>query len=175
MPFWPPVLFVLCWTHPAFYFYLIFSVLSTRAAFEGGRGDGCQTFYFCYFSLCSADHKRDWLSCKKMFVGLATNTTLNVRKCVHIFPPKHFDYSVRRFSCVQVFLKQQRLCCMHGHHIELYSKSQDQPGKVANPARSQMNKENEYFAFPVRAREFGFARWVRQSRPASASLSPYSG
>ena len=26
-----------------------------------------------------------------------------------------------------------------------YSKSKDQPGKVANPARGQSNKENEYF------------------------------
>ena len=26
-----------------------------------------------------------------------------------------------------------------------YSKSMDQPGKVANPARGQLNRENEYF------------------------------
>ena len=32
-----------------------------------------------------------------------------------------------------------------------YSKSMDQPGKVANPARGQMNRENEYFPVPVRA------------------------
>ena len=31
--------------------------------------------------------------------------------------------------------------CMVTHS----SKSMDQPGKVANPARGQMNKENEYF------------------------------
>ena len=29
--------------------------------------------------------------------------------------------------------------CMHGH---TYSKSMDQPGKVANPARGQLNREN---------------------------------
>ena len=28
--------------------------------------------------------------------------------------------------------------CMHGHHI-LYSKGKDQPGKVASPARDQLN------------------------------------
>ena len=39
---------------------------------------------------------------------------------------------------------------MYGHHI-LYSKSKDQPGKVANPARGQVNKENSYFHVPVRA------------------------
>ena len=30
--------------------------------------------------------------------------------------------------------------CMHGH---TYSKSMDQPGKVASPARGQLNRENE--------------------------------
>ena len=36
----------------------------------------------------------------------------------------------------------------YGH---TYSKSMDQPGKVANPARGQLNRENEYFPVPVRA------------------------
>ena len=31
------------------------------------------------------------------------------------------------------------------------SKSMDQPGKVANPARGQLKRENEYFPVPVRA------------------------
>ena len=56
-----------------------------------------------------------------------------------------------------------------------YSKSMDQPGKVASPARGQLIKENEYFPVPVRACESGLARRVRQSRPASACSSPYSG
>ena len=30
-------------------------------------------------------------------------------------------------------------------------KSVDQPGKVANPARGQLNRENEYFPVRVRA------------------------
>ena len=29
--------------------------------------------------------------------------------------------------------------------------TQYQPGKVANPARGQLNRENEYFPVPVRA------------------------
>ena len=37
---------------------------------------------------------------------------------------------------------------MYGH---TYSKSMDQPGKVANPARGQLNRQNEYFPVPVRA------------------------
>ena len=56
-----------------------------------------------------------------------------------------------------------------------YSKSKDQPGKIGNPTRGQLNRENEYFPVPVRAREFGLARRVRQSRPASACSSLYSG
>ena len=31
--------------------------------------------------------------------------------------------------------------CMYGH---TYSKSMDQPGKVANPARGQLNRENGF-------------------------------
>ena len=38
--------------------------------------------------------------------------------------------------------------CMYGH---TYSKSIHQPGKVANPARGQLNRENEYFPVRVRA------------------------
>ena len=32
--------------------------------------------------------------------------------------------------------------CMYGHHIQ---QSMDQPDKVANPARGQLNRENECF------------------------------
>ena len=31
------------------------------------------------------------------------------------------------------------------------AKSMDQPGKVANPARGQLNRENKYFPIRVRA------------------------
>ena len=37
---------------------------------------------------------------------------------------------------------------MYGHHIE---QSMDQPGKVASPARGQLNREHEYFPVPVRS------------------------
>ena len=49
-----------------------------------------------------------------------------------------------------------------------YSKSKDQLGKVANLARGQMDRENEYFSVPVRAQEFSLARRVQPSRPALA-------
>ena len=44
----------------------------------------------------------------------------------------------------------------------------DQLGKVANPAHGHLTRENEHFHVPVRAREFGLARRVWPSRPASA-------
>ena len=43
----------------------------------------------------------------------------------------------------------------------------DQPGKVANPTRVQLNRENGYSPVPVLALEFGLARRVQPSRPAS--------
>ena len=32
-----------------------------------------------------------------------------------------------------------------------YSKGKDQPGKVANPASGQLNRENDFFPVPARA------------------------
>ena len=46
----------------------------------------------------------------------------------------------------------------------------DHPGKVASPARGQLNRENEGFPVPVPACESGLARRVRPSRPAPANL-----
>ena len=37
------------------------------------------------------------------------------------------------------------------NHTYINSKSMDQPGKVANHARGQLNRENEYFPVGVRA------------------------
>ena len=54
---------------------------------------------------------------------------------------------------------------IYGEHFQ---HSIDQPVMVVNPARDQLNRENEYFPVRVRAREFGLARQVRLSRPASA-------
>ena len=46
-------------------------------------------------------------------------------------------------------LKVPAYVCTYGH---TYSKSMDQPSKVADPARGQLNKENENFPFvPVRS------------------------
>ena len=36
-------------------------------------------------------------------------------------------------------------------YVHTCSKSMDEPGKVASPARGQLNRENEYFPVRVRA------------------------
>ena len=69
-------------------------------------------------------------------------------------------------------LYQDAECIMYGHTC---SKSRDQPGNIASPARGQLNRKNEYLPVRVRTRGFGLARRLRQSRPASACSSPYSG
>ena len=46
---------------------------------------------------------------------------------------------------------QGDIVCMYARMVITYSKSMDQPGKVTNPARGQLNRENEYFPVPVRA------------------------
>ena len=47
--------------------------------------------------------------------------------------------------------KSQANCVGHSLYGHAYSESKDQPGKVANPARGQLNRENEYFPVRVRA------------------------
>ena len=37
----------------------------------------------------------------------------------------------------------------HTLYDHINSKSMDQPGKVAYPARGEVNRENEYFSVPV--------------------------
>ena len=51
---------------------------------------------------------------------------------------------------IQIATKNKKLCDSASNGI-VFSKSLDQPGKVANPARGQLNRENEYFLVLVRA------------------------
>ena len=61
---------------------------------------------------------------------------------------------------------------VYGYHI---LQSMDQPGKVANPARGQLNRENKYFPVPFAAENSvsrdGFSRPV----PRQPAHSLYSG
>ena len=65
------------------------------------------------------------------------------------------------------------MVCMHGH---TYSKSMNQPGKVANPVRGQLNRKNVYISLSTFAPENlvsrdGFGSPV----PRQPAHSPYSG
>ena len=51
-----------------------------------------------------------------------------------------------------------------------YSKSKDQPGMVANPARGQLNRKNELFPVPLRAREFIWSSEMSSAVPSRISL-----
>ena len=53
---------------------------------------------------------------------------------------------------------------MYGYHI-LYSKIKDQPGKVANSARGQLNRENDFSLSPFAPDNLG-------SRDGFGSLVP---
>ena len=46
----------------------------------------------------------------------------------------------------------------------------DQPGKVANPARRQLNRENELFPVPVSVWEFDWSRETCSAVPSRVSL-----
>ena len=50
----------------------------------------------------------------------------------------------------------------------------DQPGKVANPARGQLNRENEYSPVPIRLDDGDFSAWfnVCQGLRQGCVLSP---
>ena len=51
-----------------------------------------------------------------------------------------------------------------------YSKCIDQPSKVANPARGQLNRENEYFPVRVRSRLRIWPRETGSAVPSRVSL-----
>ena len=78
-----------------------------------------------------------------------------------------------RFSRLDINRERMYVCiyvCM-SMHSQYFQQSTDtcKPGMVANnPARGQLNRETVFSPVPVRASEFGLAKRVRPSRPASA-------
>ena len=93
------------------------------------------------------------------WTNLSAVSSIQNARCVIVVDTHHHRLALSRVSCMAI----------------TYSKSKDQPGTVANPARGQLNGGKKKIPVPVRAREFGLARWFWQSRPASACSSPYSG
>ena len=55
--------------------------------------------------------------------------------------------------------------CMYGHH----------PGKVANPARGQLDRENEYSLSPYVPKNLVSRDGFSRSVPRQPAHSPYSG
>ena len=114
---------------------------------------------------------RPWTGKKTIFPDQLTTSRIgNHTWLIHTLPKvltiHRLHTYTTRWGCVSTRLAGNTMyVCMHRH---AYSKSMYQPGKVANPVRGQLNMEHEYFPVQVRAREFGLARRVRQSRPASA-------
>ena len=103
--------------------------------------------YFVFVSFpCSADHERGWPPCKVVFFGLATST-LNAR---------NNNNSNNRRAGIEaegyLFIRALVVCCVvltssaaaavYMYFGHTYSKSMDPPGKVANPARGQLNRVN---------------------------------
>ena len=69
-----------------------------------------------------------------------------------------------------------KMCvCICSHH--LFKQSLDQTGKFGNPARGQLNRENECFPVPVRTRRENLVPQERFGRPVprQPAHSPHSG
>ena len=75
-----------------------------------------------------------------LLLHLIINQFLYVLKC--------FCFVFVWCPCMAINVSVCMYVCMYGHHIY---QSMDQPGKVANPARGQLNRENEHSPVPVRA------------------------
>ena len=64
------------------------------------------------------------------------------------------------------------IVCMYGH---TFSKSMDQPGKVANPARGQLNRKNEYFPAAFAPENLVSRDGFGSPIPRKPDHLPYSG
>ena len=56
--------------------------------------------------------------------------------------------SILEKTRIRVFSSVTERVCMYLCMVITYSKSMDQPGKVANPARGQLNRENDILLSP---------------------------
>ena len=55
------------------------------------------------------------------------------------------------YVCMYVPMYVCMYVCIYVCMVITYNKGKDQPGKVANPVRGQLNREKESFPVPVRA------------------------
>ena len=75
--------------------------------------------------------------------SITSFTKLNVPStryvCMYVFIKLHITTQSGPVILVCMYVCMYVLCFMYSH---TYSKGMDQPGKVANPARGQLNREN---------------------------------
>ena len=64
--------------------------------------------------------------------------------CMYVY--MYVCMCVCMYVCMRVCM---HVLCVYGHYT--YSRVMDQPGKAANPACGQLNRENKCFSVPVRA------------------------
>ena len=60
--------------------------------------------------------------------------------------------------------------CMYGWMVITYSKGKNQPGKVANRARNQLNRENAEYFSRLRSRQRIWSRETGSAIPSRVSL-----
>ena len=122
-------------------------------------------FFFCshwslvdvpLISFCPADHVPDWQL--RIILGMVEARSVNVKKTTTTTTTnkdpnrdKKLCDSTSNGTDQYQNGSSNLLVYMYVCMVITYSKSMDQPGKVANPARGQLNRENEYSRVPVRA------------------------
>ena len=107
-------------------------------------------------SPCSADHEQDWQPYPVDPYSAVCDDHTYI--CRHRMTRMTGPDCVVRCNLINTYIHAglrgyvQFNKYIHTYiHTYIYSKRKDQPGKVANPARGQLNTENEYFPVPVRA------------------------
>ena len=90
------------------------------------------------------------------------------RSIDQIFTQANLMSKIPFYFRVNYFTRQYESMSKYVCMVITHSRGNDQPVKVNNLARGQLNREKEHFPVSVRAWEFGLARRVQPFRPASA-------
>ena len=103
---------------------------------------------------CSADHEQDWqpypvdpysaICDDHTYIHTIINSGGLRGYCTTTCTPLGQQVRINTSMCVDHV-------CTYLCMVITYSKGKDQPGKVVNPARGQLNRENEFSPVPVRA------------------------
>ena len=88
------------------------------------------------------------VNCEKAHVHYCFTSNPILSGCIRSIELLHQSFYLAILSQLTICVVSSLYVCMYGH---TYSKSMDGPGKVANPTRGQLNRENEHY-FPIRVR-----------------------